>query len=338
MENLSFTKARQPQKKFEACLASSPGSQGSAGSAGSTGSPVAGVSSTSKGGAKNTRGSAKVPKATTWPSAAHAEVKSSGRTYLAPLFVRTSCPSCRKRYSIDTRDIHSSEPQFECLACLTTFSFVFPTDTPMNAKSQIVRLGRQPLEGRIDPKVTDVKTCPKCSAMNARGSAECRRCGVIFSRLEGLPLDASLGALPSLVKAWHDLMDDYENLTKHLAFVSRCEDLQAIPFALKKYQDLKRAQPHDGLAQEMFHRVLARRFIEQAQNVTKHPFCQRIIHEPNWPRIRKVAPWSVAIVLILLGLTSHTLKNLAGLGVAALFITVGLLLFFRGRIRFSDFW
>ncbi len=260
------------------------------------------------------------------------------RNYLAPLFLRVRCPACEKLYRIDTRDVKSSEPHFECLVCQSVFGFEYPTPTPLDVPAKMIRRSQVPLEGKVDHRPMDVKTCPKCVALNARGSAECRHCGVIFSRLNDLPLDSKMGALPSLVKAWQDLMSDYGNLTKHLNFVSRCEDLQAVPYALKKYQDLKEAQPHDPMAQEMLHRVLMRRFAVGAGLVKDHPAMQAVVNRINWIRLRKLAPWLISVALITLGLTHPDAKNLAGIGASILFITLGLHLFLKGHISISDFW
>ncbi len=259
------------------------------------------------------------------------------RTYLAPLFLRVACPSCSKSYRIDTRDIRSSEPHFECMACLCTFGFPFPVQNPMKVVARLLKPSRQPLDEQ-KAKAIDVKTCRKCSALNAKGSKECRGCGAIFAQLEGLPMDSKIGALPSLVRAWKDLMQDYDNLKKHVAFVDRCEDLQAIPYALKKYKDLKEAQPQDQIASEMVHRVLARRFARQAEALREHPSVQLMVRQVNWKRIRKLAPWLASGCLIAAGLTHPAFKNLAGVGASLLFISLGLLLFFKGRIRFEDFW
>lgn len=260
------------------------------------------------------------------------------RTYLAPLFLRVACPSCGKLYRIDSRDIHSSQPHFECLACLTLFSFAYPNPKPLKVVAKVIRPSVQPLEGRIESRPVDVKTCPKCSALNARGAKECRRCTVIFAKVENLPLDPKLGARPSLVRAWQELMDDYENLSKHWAFVDQCEDLRAIPFALKKYSDLKVAQPQDHIAQEMLHRVLARKFALRANRIKKIQFIRQSLSRLNWVRIRKAAPWALSLALILIGVTQPAFRNFAGIGASVLFVTVGLRLFLAGEFRLSDYW
>lgn len=264
-------------------------------------------------------------------------LRNNSRNYLAPLFLRLRCPSCEKLYRMDTRDVKSSEPHFECLVCQSVFGFEYPTSSPLNVPTKLIRRSQARLEGK-DLRPMDVKTCPKCAALNAKGSEECRQCGVIFARLNGLPLDSKMGALPSLVKAWQDLMSDYSNLTKHLHFVNRCEDLQAVPYALKKYQDLKEAQPQDQIAQEMLHRVLMRRFAVGAGLVKDHPSVQAVVHRINWLRLRKMAPWFISMALITVGLTQPDAKNLAGIGASILFITLGLHLFLKGHISISDFW
>lgn len=263
---------------------------------------------------------------------------SKSRTYLHPLFLRTRCPHCQKLYRIDTRDIKSSEPHFDCLVCETTFGFAYPAENPLNVKAKIVKAALLPSEKVTETRPLDVKSCPKCNTLNAKGSSQCGRCGVIFAQLENLPLDSKTGALPSLVRAWQELMGDYDNLAKHMAFVHRCEDLQALPYALKKYRDLKDVQPQDEIADEMLHRVLGGRLTRPAAWLSKHPAVKIALNRIYWARIRKITPWAVSGFLILLGLSNPSLKNLAGIGASILFITFGLHLFFKGRIELSDFW
>lgn len=260
------------------------------------------------------------------------------RTYLAPLFLRTRCPQCHKLYRIDTRDIKSSEPHFRCMVCESSFAFSYPPANPLDVPARLLQASLLPSPKSAERRPLDVKACPKCQALNAKGATECGGCGVIFARLEGLPLDAKMGALPSLVKAWQDLIADYDNLTKHMAFVHRCEELQAIPYALKKYRDLKEVQPQDQIADEMLHRVLARRLTRPAGWVVQHPTLRRVASRIHWARMRKIAPWAVSALLILMGLTNSELKNFAGIGASILFVTFGLHLFFKGRIELSDFW
>jgi len=264
--------------------------------------------------------------------------QSKSRTYLQPLFLRTRCPQCTKLYRIDTRDIKSSEPFFNCLICESTFAFSYPAENPLDVKARLIKASLLPSEKVVAARPLDVKSCPKCNTLNAKGSDQCGHCGVIFAQLENLPMDAKLGALPSLVRAWQELMNDYDNLTKHLAFVHRCEDLQALPYALKKYRDLKEVQPQDQIADEMLHRVLGGRLSRPAAWIAKNPALRSALNRIHWARLRKISPWALSGLLILLGLSQPSLTNLAGIGASVLFITFGLHLFFKGRIELSDFW
>jgi hypothetical protein len=185
----------------------------------------------------------------------------------------------------------------------------------------------------------ELRKCPKCQAMNPRLSKECIKCGVIFEKVEKLPVaDAALGAIPSLVKAWQDLIGDYDNLKKHLAFVNRCEELHALPYALKKYQSLKEAQPQDEVAQKMFHQVVLKNLKSKAEAQNWYQQTRIALSKVNWVRVRKVAPLVIGFTLILIGLSSHAGRNMVGLGAALLFLTLGLTAFFKGRLSVEDFW
>jgi phage FluMu protein Com len=263
----------------------------------------------------------------------------SGANILAHFNVR--CPSCNKLFRIDSREIKSASPHFDCTACKARFSFDFPPENVNRIETRLVsQKDTFQLDDSVDHEaIPELRKCPKCSSLNPRLSKECIKCGVIFEKVESLgPEDASLGAIPSLVKAWQELMNDYDNLKKHVAFVDRCEDLHALPYALKKYQSLKEAQPQDDVAQKMFHRILLRNIKSKAETNSVYQRSKLILARVNWVRVRKLAPFGVALFFILVGLSSGMARNMVGVGAAILFLTLGLRVFLKGRLSLEDFW
>lgn len=263
----------------------------------------------------------------------------SGANILAHFNVR--CPSCNKLFRIDSREIKSASPHFDCTACKARFSFDFPPENVNRIETRLVsQKDTFQLDDSVDHEaIPELRKCPKCSSLNPRLSKECIKCGVIFEKVENLGADdASLGAIPSLVKAWQELMSDYDNLKKHVAFVDRCEDLHALPYALKKYQSLKEAQPQDDVAQKMFHRILLRNIKSKAETNSVYQRGQQILARVNWVRVRKLAPFGVALFFILVGLSSGMARNMVGVGAAILFLTLGLRVFLKGRLSLEDFW
>lgn len=263
-----------------------------------------------------------------------------GANQLAHFNVR--CPSCNKLFRIDSREIKSSSPHFDCSACKTRFSFDFPPSNVNKIETRVVsQKDTFQLEDSVDQSALpdELRKCPKCSSLSPRLSKECIKCGIIFERVESVPVtDAALGAIPSLVKAWQDLMGDYDNLKKHVAFVDRCEDLQALPYALKKYQSLKEAQPQDDVAQKMFHKVLLKNLHGRAEQMNWYQNAKSALLKVNWVRIRKLTPTTIGVLLILSGLFQTAGRNMVGVGAAILFLTVGLTVFFKGRLSVEDFW
>lgn len=254
------------------------------------------------------------------------------------------CPECSKLFRVDSREIKSSSPQFQCSACKTEFSFSYPPVDLRKIETKVVRLPRdwQLAEQDIkEPLPQELKNCPKCLALNPKNRNECIKCQVIFSKVEGLPLQKELGALPSLIRAWQDLLSDYNNLKKHMAFVDRCDELQALPFALKKYQSLKEAQPQDAFTQEMIKHVLVKGIKESPVAKPWASAVQvlvRLNSKINWFLVGKLSPLAASFALILMGAMSQSNKNMIGVGVSILFLTLGLTIFIKGRIKISDLW
>lgn len=260
----------------------------------------------------------------------------------SPKTYNMRCPSCAKLYKVEADSILSSSPRFDCEVCHTAFTF---DESPMHHPNSIQT---RPLEGvlknpsfqkaaSLDFNENHFKKCPKCDHVNPKHVEECVKCHVIFSRLEGLNFETRAGALPSLLRMWQELLSDYDNLTKHVAFVNRCEDLQAIPFALKKYKSLKEAQPHDELAKKMAHQVLLKSLGLTADRVAEASKIKFLFSKVNWPRLVKLAPLVFGLVLVVFGLMSHPLRNLVGIGVALISLTVGLRFFKSGGILWDDF-
>lgn len=269
------------------------------------------------------------------------------RSYLRPLSVCVHCPGCNKLYKIDTRDLRSKEPQFNCTDCKTVFTIERcgersgatgqgATSAAYVSTSNIYQakiLSRPPVGNQI---AEGLKKCPKCEAFNPILSEDCLKCGVIFSKLENLPMDQKLGALPSLVRAWQGLIRDYSNLTKHVEFVDRCEELNATPYALKKYLELKELQPQDEIAQQMLHRTLMKNFEKKAIDtghwwIKKNPWILKVNQRINWSKLIRYSPFVLAGLMILIGFFSEGLRNLIGFGVSLSFLLVGVTVLFRSR-------
>ncbi|GIL18704.1 MAG: hypothetical protein BroJett040_24550 [Oligoflexia bacterium] len=251
------------------------------------------------------------------------------------------CPQCFKLYKVQKSDILSSQPHFECQACQVQFTFDYPPKNPRAIYTRVVNTQLPKLmNGKIQnikAKRPELKKCPKCQTMNPRSAADCIKCQVVFEKVEALsPADAKAGGAPSLLKAWQDLMHDYNNLTKHLAFVDRCEEMHALPFALKKYKELKEVQPHDSLAQQMVNSVLLKALEKQAQTAAKLPLIRQMRELP-WRKIARVSPVVISILMIMIGTISHANRNLVGIGASLLLLTLGLAWFFKGRIHPDDF-
>jgi hypothetical protein len=189
-----------------------------------------------------------------------------------------------------------------------------------------------------------LRRCPKCASWNLKSSLECHKCGVIFEKFERSEREG--GVLPSLAKAWSELLQDYNNLAKHISFVDQCEELQAVPYALKKYQELKDLQPFDEIANEMHKKVLVKNFAKKSINRIKSQmldsprfllFKNYLVSLP-WSRYVRLATWIIPVTFIIWGLLQAHLRNLIGLGVSFLFLRIALQLFIKGKITIKDIW
>lgn len=212
------------------------------------------------------------------------------------------CPTCSKLYRVDLREVASQAPEFECQSCKTLFTF---DDSPKHPHSIGTKL---------------IHKMPTLAS--AHQSHEKKK----------------TGSSAALMRMWQDLLQDYDNLTKHLAFVDRCEDLQALPYALKRYQTLKEAQPHDEVAQQMLKKVWLKSFERNMGRMAELSKIKMLFQKINWARVAKLAPVVLGLSLILLGSLSGALRNLVGVGSAILLLTIGIRSFRSEKFRLSDYY
>lgn len=267
--------------------------------------------------------------------------------------IEVRCPQCLKLYCVSSNDIHSNRPSFECRVCLALFAFEYPPRTSAAGVSSgrvVARTLKLPQVKKLSQQgaaksapAEELKSCPKCHSLNPRTSEDCFKCGIVFSKY------SATGERASLMKAWRDIFDDYTSVAKHFAFVDRCEELHALPYALKKYKDLREAQPHDPVAREMVNSIMLKLMETSAGKATSR-VAQRVAEKTGlgrlifnvkawpWARIVRLSPVSLGMVLIVVGITRWGAPNLVGAGAAVMAMSLGMQLFFRGRLHWHDLW
>jgi len=272
---------------------------------------------------------------------------------------RVRCPNCSKLYEVSEGDIQSHAPQFDCVSCSSRFGFEYPVKNPANvatflvqksAEMEAARSFQQELEAQsfaalqkeIESSATKdgTQACPKCGAINAKKSDECYSCHVIFARLEQLPLDPTLKAQPSLVRKWKNLLMNFDNKDLHEDFLKNCHQLDALRFAILKYEELKSAQGgSDELCERMIfkaHGMLSVTLSGKTEGDLRFA-TKSAAPRQKWYKYILWGPISLSILMMVIGFFSLSLRNLVGAGVAVMLLTFGLILFWKGRISLSDF-
>lgn len=257
--------------------------------------------------------------------------------------LKIRCPSCSKLYEVQSEDIHSEVPLFQCISCETRFSFEYPPPNPSNVDCFVVDVVENQPDAEVEAgratlaasrQQEAMKSCPKCGALNSRHSKECYSCHVIFEKLDGLPKDPSLKAQPSLVRKWKNLVENFGNQELHEEFILACHELDALRFAVFKYEELKAAQGGDPQCDQMIARINSLMMVNLAQSpLGKVEGSAR----PKWQKYLYWGPFGFSALLILMGMVNLGHRNLIGVGVALSFMTAGLIIMIRGKISISDF-
>ena len=276
--------------------------------------------------------------------------------------LKVRCPHCAKLYEVESEDILSDTPVFQCISCDSHFGFEYPPANPeqvaaflISTKSvdaptpalqasvshgaggDLLKMQAELFNKAVEPSAdTEMKSCPKCGALNGRRALECYSCHVIFERLEGLPQDTSLRAQPSLVRKWKNLLENFENSDLHDEFIRSCHELDALRFASMKYEELKTAQGGDALCDQMIAKINSLMMVGLAQKPTASSQANKHAR-PKWFKWLFWGPYTTAALMILWGMLSLGHRNLIGVGMALLCMTTGVIYMVRGRVSLSDF-
>jgi len=253
------------------------------------------------------------------------------------------CPTCTKLYEVNSRQIKSSSPHFDCLVCAELFTFSFPPKNWQKIETQAVA-SRNPASQKLD------KACPKCSAMNLSSAQECYSCQIVFKNYEILKHEDYPNALPSLVTAWKNYVSHYENIERREKFIQSCASAGQLDYARKKFQTLQKVMgiedPHslEALAQidrlgvnPLESTTLKTMDLKETLVSFQQIIGKALITFLKQKRVKYWGPVAVAILLLLIGNLNPLHRNMIGPGVAVLILHFGLIFMVKGRISASDF-
>lgn len=171
-----------------------------------------------------------------------------------------------------------------------------------------------------------VNTCPKCHFEYIGEQSECDSCGVIFEKFHKAQKDFE-GAPSEIQKLWTNVLEAYDQLSLHQDFVDACTKTKNLEFAAKKYHQVLEANPSDDIAQAMQKQITALTTVIEGAQVADQI--------PN--KVGAKSPkFNVTLIILFLGglvigtgYLVHPLRNLMGVGVAMIFLTLALRVYFK---------
>ncbi len=183
--------------------------------------------------------------------------------------------------------------------------------------------------------------CPACGKELVVDKDECFSCGVVVSRLKdrlyqrknqdqiGGIEHLSVGELKQLDRRWKQVVVNYHDQNAHHDFISYCQRIGALPFAVHHYTKMLDIDKEDDIAELMRKQALSRLTFQfaTAQNTQKP--------EEIVPRAFTFLKWIGALLLflgaafIVIGLLTPNAKNLVGLGAALCSLAVMTFLYRR---------
>lgn len=205
------------------------------------------------------------------------------------------CPSCAKLYEIQASAIFSASPHFQCVGCPTLFTFDFPPEDPAHIPTR---------------RLTPVPVAAGGSVSPAGGAPKAR---------------------PTLARKWKALLEDYANESKHQAFVMACREMQALDFARSKYEEMRRLQGSDDIADRFLARITGLETVEVPASRGPTVRRRRESFLVRWKPFLILAPFMFSAILIAWGIGHPAQRNMVGAGIAVALLSFGLLFGWRDR-------
>ncbi len=171
------------------------------------------------------------------------------------------CPSCSKLYVVDSAEIRTEKPQFECVTCQTRFWFSHPSspdllEIPTFVVGEPAARSQPPGPSQISP--IETFHCIKCGYKNPKGAAECVSCGLVFEkfRKKNLGVREDIKGSTELRKAWSSVIEDYTNQALHEAFIKLSLAQNNLPFASQQYRQILESSPSEDVASKMRDKII----------------------------------------------------------------------------------
>lgn len=211
--------------------------------------------------------------------------------------LKVRCPSCKKLYSIQLEAAQTQSPRFLCKGCDRFFWLPEQELLKKADGREIFGLKSQPLSSAAQKGVTQ----------------------------EG---HAKKAATPKRLLLWKDLIDHFEDESRHESFIAFCDKEGRLTFAAERYQSVLTAVGADSLTEKYLTKVKS--LVElQARDQLKTASLKRKEFAKTWG-------WFIALSLLglsMIGLGYFVLhlKNVAGLGAALLFFVVTIQSYLRSH-------
>jgi hypothetical protein len=275
---------------------------------------------------------------------------------------RMRCPNCKKLYSVEAHHLDSDDlTKFECVSCQTSFFAMRPMlhgahfletreletqfaplspslpgidgfeEEPVEAPFGSAReLERTVRSGVVQAPIVESRECPNCHTRNALSNSECTKCGIVFAQFQpGLEArianDIEFSESAELTLMWQGVQDDYQNISKHEAFVAKCAADEALVFAAHKYAQILVAAPVESIARQMRSRI---------QGMAAYGFDARD-NGLGWQTWSFPLPSfnsfiiMLGTILVVVGFGFPNTRHTAGLGFAMIALAVGMRVFLR---------
>lgn len=251
------------------------------------------------------------------------------------------CPECRKLYSVESNLLADDVSKFECVNCQTTFFAMKPLlggshflETRL-LETQFAPIHHQALstiDGFVDAPQATARFASEVLAIEERDAAVAReaedsiRTAALAAPIQSnVAKDLEMAESIELVALWQAVVDDFQNISAHEAFIARAYADQRLAYASHKYAQILAAAPHEVVARRMRDRVLGLAsygFDSSARGLSLWTW--------NFP-LPSFNSFIILLgtILVCVGFGFPHMRQTAGLGFAMIALALGLRFFLR---------
>jgi hypothetical protein len=129
---------------------------------------------------------------------------------------------------------------------------------------------------------------------------------------------------PQLKRAWEDLVANFQDVGAHIRFVEEAEKRHDLAYAAERYTRISEAAPDNEIAKDMLKDIEER--VARGAAVRSSALNLKV---PN--SLGLMIALALGVAMVVAGFVAEPLRNITGIGMALIFLSIASRFLFVGR-------